>query len=196
MTEIRLPQPALKGAVSVEEAMAARRSSRRFADAPLPAADAGQILWACAGRTAAWGGRTAPSAGATYPLEVFAAVGAVEGIPAGLYRYDGERHALLLAREGDVRRALSAAAMHQRAVASAPMTVVIAAAVERTAAKYGERGLRYVHMEAGHAGQNIHLAAAARGLATVMIGAFDDTLVKEALGVRSDVCYLCPVGRP
>ncbi len=190
--ELVLPEPRPTGELSVEEALARRRSVRAFASIPLTAAEIGQLAWAAQGVTDRAGYRTAPSAGALYPLEVYV------GTSNGTFHYEPARHDLTLHREGDPRSAIQAAALHQEAIGDAPAVFVIAAVYERTAVKYGERAPRYVHMEAGHAGQNILLEAVALGLAAVPIGAFHDAQLQAALSLPDDQrpLYLIPVGHP
>ena len=195
MSEIKLPSPAVKGKLSVEESLLKRRSVRDYKRELLTIQEIGQLLWACNGKTAEWGGRTAPSAGATYPLEIYLVSGEIKGLKAGLYRYDVDTHVLKIVTNGDFRENLARAAHNQRMILEAPVTIVIAGIFERTTTRYGERGKRYVFMETGHCGQNIHLQAESLGLATVMVGAFDDKKVQETLGIKEDVFYLCPVGR-
>lgn len=195
MNKIKLPVPDFKGRISVEEALKNRRSIRNYKQVPLTLKELSQILWATDGKTADWGGRTAPSAGATYPLEIYVVIGNVEGIPAGLYYYEIDTHSLTLVKEGDLRAELSKAALNQLSVKVAPITIIISGIFERTTNRYGKRGERYVYIEVGHCGQNIHLQAEALGLGTVMIGAFEDEKVKKVLGIKEDVFYLCPVGR-
>jgi len=195
-----LPPPTRDGALSVEAAIARRRSRREYADTPLELAALAQLLWAAQGVTEPRDGlRAAPSAGARYPLELRVAVtgDAVTGLPSGVYRYDPAAHALARTIAGDVRPALAAAALSAPAVADAPVTVVVSAVDERTTERYGERGeRRYVPMEAGHAGENLALQAEALGFSTVSIGAFDDDAVRDA--VRLDDAerplYVFPVG--
>jgi len=199
--ELQLPQPKLAGRVSVEEAMARRRSRRDFSDRPLTLEQVGQILWAAQGITGERGfKRAAPSAGATYPLELFIAVGggAVTGLDAGVYRYIPSRHALARTGTRDVRREVASAALGQRFLAEAPVDVLIAADYARTTARYGERGIRYVHMEVGHVGENIYLQAEALGLGTVAVGAFRDEQVARAFGLPDPLVplYLMPLGHP
>jgi len=195
MKVIKLPQPQFKGKMSVEEALKNRRSIRRYKKFPLTLKELAQILWACDGKTSDWGGRTAPSAGATYPLEIYVVVGDVEGLKPGIYHYNVSEHSLELISEGDVRRKLAEDAWGQSMILEAPVTVVISGIFERTTTRYGERGKRYVFMEVGHCGQNIHLQAESLGLGTVMVGAFQDAKVKRTLGIKEDVFYLCPVGK-
>lgn len=193
---IALPEPRLTGPLSLEETLAARRSVREYRPEALTLTELAQLLWAAQGRTADWGGRSAPSAGATYPLELFAIVGLVEGLTPGLYRYLPEEHALVQQRGGDLRADASRVALAQPWVAEAPLVLVIAANYERTTRRYGERGVRYVHMEVGYASQNVYLQAVALGLGTVAVGAFPDADLRRLLGIDSEPLMLMPVGRP
>ncbi len=195
---IQLPQPATDGTVSIERALRERRSVRNFSDAPLALAELSQLLWAAQGITGPGSRRTAPSAGALYPLELYVLAGSVSGLDAGIYLYKPEGHRLLLIAAGDRRGELRAAAHGQVSMEGAPAVFVISAVFERSTIKYGERGNRYVHLEAGHAAQNICLQAVALKLGSVVIGAFDDDAVKKAahLSVREQPLYLIPVGKP
>ncbi|KLK88308.1 nitroreductase [Methanoculleus sediminis] len=195
---ITLPEPREKGNVSVEEALWGRRSVRVYADVPFALADAGQVLWAAQGITDDRGYRTAPSAGGLYPLEVYLVAGGVMGLEPGVYHYRPGEHLLVRVGAGDRRAVLQAAAVNQTSVGDAPATIVIAAIPERTTAKYGERGTRYVYMEAGHAAENVYLQAEALDHATVVIGAFDEDRVRETLALPENTTplYLMPVGRP
>ncbi len=195
---VTLPEPRRTGDVSVEEALWERRSVRVYAEVPLTIADAGQVLWAAQGVTDDRGHRTAPSAGGLYPLEVYFVAGGVLGLEPGVYHYRPGEHLLVRVAGGDRRAALQAAAVNQTPVGDAPATVVIAAVPDRTNAKYGERGMRYVFMEAGHAAENVYLQAEAINLSTVAIGAFGEGEVRETLGLPGNTTplYLMPVGRP
>ena len=142
--------------------------------------------------------RTVPSAGALYPLELYLLAGEVDGLQVGLYRYLIGRHELSEVAAADVRPQLADAALRQDWMVGAAAIIVIVGVVERTASKYGQRAIRYVHMEVGAATQNIYLQATALGLGTVIVGAFSDGLVKDVLGlseVEQPFCIL-PVGRP
>ncbi len=158
----------------------------------------GQLLWAAQGITHPEGLRTAPSAGALYPLELYVAAGRVDGLAQGVYRYDPYKHTLLLAVEGDLRAALSVAALGQDVIKRGAAVLVFSGVHRRTTKKYGGRGVRYVHMEAGHAAQNVYLQAEALGLGTLTVGAFDDTKVHNLLkmGNGEEPIYLMPVGKP
>jgi SagB-type dehydrogenase family enzyme len=190
---IKLPAPATDSSFSVERAINERMSIRTYKDTPLTLKEVSQLLWAGQGIVAS-GRRASPSAGATYPLEIFLAAGKVDGLKPGLYRYKNKEHSLELVKEGDLRPALSAAALGQDMILKAPATIVVAAVFERTRARYGARTERYVHMEAGHVGENIMLQATALGLGTVPVGAFNDGEVKKLLGIEEAPLYLFPVG--
>jgi len=194
---IKLPAPATSGTVSVEAAMQARKSIRSYAHDPLRLREVSQLLWAAQGITRKNGMRTAPSAGALYPLEVYLVVGRVQDLTPGVYRYRPHEHELERLSSDDRRRELTRAALHQSCIEKGAVDIVLAAVYERTAGKYGSRAERYVHMEAGHAAQNIYLQATSLGLATVMVGAFNDQAVQQTLLMNSNEYPLCimPVGR-
>jgi SagB-type dehydrogenase family enzyme len=190
---IVLPTPRLKGDITLEEALLRRRSVREFTEEDITLDELAQLLWAAQGITNPAGYRTAPSAGALYPLEVYAAS------HEGVYHYDPAGHRLKIHLQGDVRPPLYAAALRQEPLLNAPVVFVITAIYERTEIKYGrERGPRYVHLEAGHAAQNLLLQAVALDLAAVPIGAFQDDQVKQVLSLPADhqPLYLIPVGHP
>jgi SagB-type dehydrogenase family enzyme len=191
--EIRLRQPKEKGSISIEETLHQRRSVRDYKRGPLRLDQVSQLLWAASGRNLYR--RTAPSAGATYPLEIYLVAGEVEGLEPGIYHYSPSRNSLEIVNEEDVRNGLFRAALEQEMIEEAPVSIIIAADYSRTTGRYGQRGIRYVHMEVGHAGQNISLQAIALGLGTVMIGAFEDQKVKEVLGINEDPLYIIPIGR-
>lgn len=208
-TIIKLPSPQLKGKVSLEETILRRRSVRRYRREPLDLSQLSQILWSAQGITGTRGFRAAPSAGATYPLEIFVFVGKrgiiaseakqpPEELQAGIYHYEADSHSLSLHISGDLRPDLARAALNEEFVVKAPVDIVICALYHRTSYRYGKRGERYVHMEVGHAGENIHLQAVALGLATVEVGAFHDEEVKKVLGVDEQIkpLYIMPVGKP
>lgn len=194
---VELPSPSFDSPTSLEEALSKRRSVREYQDAPLTLNEVAQMLWAAQGITSLEGLRTAPSAGALYPLEVYLLVGNVDGLAAGVYHYHPQEHALSKVFEGDRRVALSEAALGQEAIQNGSVVIVIAAVFERTTRKYGERGVQYVHMEVGSVAQNIYLQAESLGLGTVFIGAFYDDQVKSVVGLSPKEQPLClmPVGR-
>jgi SagB-type dehydrogenase family enzyme len=191
-SEIALPAPRLEGEMSLEEAIANRRSVREFREDPLSWAEISELLWAAQGITDPRGLRSAPSAGALYPLELYVAV--VEGA----YHYLPQGHTVQAVSDEDLRPGLWEAGLRQGALQEAPAIFVVTAIYERTEAKYGERAERYVRLEAGHAAQNILLQAVALELGAVPIGAFYDDQVQAALGLPVDhqPLYLIPVGRP
>lgn len=190
---LALPSPRTRGSWSLEETLVRRRSIREFSPDGLTAGELGQLLWAAQGVTDAEGRRTAPSAGALYPLELYAVT------PDGVFHYLPVDHTLVVVRRGDVRPQLRRAALDQDVVEEAPAVIVVTGVIGRTSAKYGaERATRYVHLEAGHAAQNLLLEAVALGLGAVPIGAFDDGQVRSVLGLSADETplYLLPVGHP
>ncbi len=193
---LSLPEPRLKSDMSLEESLFQRRSIRGFSQTPLNLAAVSQILWSAQGITSDAGGRTAPSAGALYPLQVYLAAGNVENFPAGIYRYQPQGHQLILIQSKDIRNDLSQAALGQTVVKDGAIDIVISAIYERTTQKYGDRGVRYAQLETGHAAQNICLQAVALNLGSVPIGAFDDNRVKNLFGMADNESplYIIPVG--
>lgn len=194
---IKLPEPSYKSPVSIEEALLLRRSIREYEDEPLTLKQVSQLLWAAQGITLpAYGFRAAPSAGATYPLEVYVVVkkGGVKELDPGIYHYLPKGHKLELVKLGDYSAELMEAALSQEWVGDAAINLVINAIYERTTRRYGDRGRRYVHMEVGHVGQNVYLQCISLGLACVVIGAFYDEQVKRIIGGVGEPLYIIPVG--
>ncbi len=189
-TIVTLPKPDLKGSIPLEQTVAARRSRREFSSKPLTLEQIGQLAWAAQGQDARSRYRTVPSAGATYPLELFVVT------EQGFFHYLPGKHSLQRLTDQDLRARLAAAAWGQEFIAAAPVTLVFAAEFARTTGRYGERGIRYVYMEAGHAAQNVHLQAEALGLGSVAVGAFDDASVGKVLELPSHLepLYMVPVG--
>jgi SagB-type dehydrogenase family enzyme len=192
---LRLPAPALENGTSLEKALRLRRSVREYSSQSLTLPQAAQLLWAAQGVSDPDGLRTAPSAGALYPLEVRAVCGNVAGLAPGIYRYRPVAHELIQVIEGDKRKELCHASLDQPAVREAALLLVLSAIYERTTGKYGKRGIRYVHMEAGHAAQNVCLQAVSLGLGAVVVGAFEDAKVKEAISLEREkpICILAIV---
>lgn len=195
---IDLPDPRREGDVAVERALETRRSVREYADKPLSLAALAQLAWAAQGITGPAGYRTAPSAGALYPLELYVVAGEVLGLEAGVYRYVPAEHRLVRHAGGDPRGAVARAAQMQGWIADAPAILVLAGVTERSAGRYGDRAARYVSMEVGHAAQNVYLQAEALGLGTCMVGAFRDWQLKRvlALSEAEEPLALLPVGTP
>jgi SagB-type dehydrogenase family enzyme len=193
----KLPEPKYLGKVSLEETLVRRRSVRSYSSESLTLDEVSQLLWAAQGMTAPRGYRTAPSAGALYPLELYAVVGAVGDLPAGVYRYDPKGHEVILVVAGDARSKLAEAALGQTFIQDAAISLVFTAIYARTTGKYGERGIRYVYMEVGHAAQNVCLEAVAMHLGSVPIGAFYDQEVSRILALPKEEVplYIMPVGK-
>jgi SagB-type dehydrogenase family enzyme len=194
---IKLPQPAYDGNVSVEKALQKRKSVRSYTNGPVSLSEVSQLLWAAQGITRKNGMRTSPSAGALYPLEVYLVAGHVQKLPQGIYKYRPLGHELVMIEKGDQRADLCAAALAQTCIEDGAIDIVLTAVYERTARKYGKKAERYVHMEIGHAAQNIYLQAVALGLGTVVVGAFNEASVKEVLMMKREQFPLCimPIGR-
>jgi SagB-type dehydrogenase family enzyme len=190
---IRLPTPKKTGDISLEAALYQRRTIRSFLETPLGMESIGQLLWAAQGLTTSNGLRTAPSAGALYPLEVYVAAHDLLG------RYLPESHSIEVIHRDDLRKAIASAAFDQEFILQAPCSFLLAAVPERTQLKYGaDRSPRYIEIEVGHAAQNLLLQATALGLGSVPVGAFDDQRIAGLFRLPSgqSPLYLIPVGRP
>ena len=197
-TMITLPKPKLKSDCSLEEAIQSRRSVRSYAKDSLALNELGQLLWAAQGITDSGRQlRSAPSAGATYPLHLYAVVDKVEGLEPGLYLYHPEQHAISLVQAGDIKAAIGKQAARQSAIQQAPLTLAFCAQLSRISPRYGDRSERYTYLEIGHAAENVHLQCESLGLGTVCVGSFDDAALKAALGLPPgvDPHYLMPVGK-
>ena len=190
---IQLPKPLNKGNISLEEAIFKRRSQRSFEQKDLSLQQISQLLWAGQGITAEKGFyslRAAPSAGALYPIEIYLLA------KNGMFRYLPDGHKLESLGEQDLRGALADSSSGQVAISQAQVNIVICAVYSRVTSKYGQRGIRYAHIEVGHIAQNIHLQAVALGLGSVPIGAFNDEEVKKILSlpINHEPLYIIPVG--
>jgi SagB-type dehydrogenase family enzyme len=199
--EIALPSPAHRGKVSVEEALKARRTHRSFQPRPLTLNQFSQILWAAYGVTDRKYGsflKTAPSAGALYPLDIYGVVGqgGVETLAPGIYHFFPENHAVELLKQGDLRAEVARNALQQMWMAKAPLMLIITGEYNRSSIKYGPRGVTYTHIEAGHVGQNIFLQAEAIGLKAGIVGAFNNRSVVTTMGLppSHDPLLIMPVG--
>ncbi|MCX7757620.1 MAG: SagB/ThcOx family dehydrogenase [candidate division WOR-3 bacterium] len=192
---MKLPAPRLKSEMSLEEALSIRRSVRQYKKEPLTLNDVSQLLWAAQGQTTGWGGKTAPSAGAIYPLTVYLVVGEVIDLTPGVYRYLSNTHELEKISSKDVRKELAEAAWNQEYIQNAPINIVVAANYDKMIKRYGKRGVRYVDNEVGHVGQNVQLQGEALGLGSVIIGAFEDSAARSVLGIKEEVVYIIPVGK-
>ena len=201
-----LPLPKFASGVSIEQSLAWRRSIRDYKDEPITIVNLSILLWSAQGvNELKYGFRTTPSAGGTYPLEVYAIISSrgvmiddATYLPAGSYKYDHRDHSITMVKDGDLSEELSNASLNQEWVRKAPVNLVICADYVRITRVYGERGDRYVHMEDGHVGQNLYLMVAALHLGTVVIGAFSDDQVKTVVGSQGSEqpLYVQPVGVP
>jgi len=187
--DIQLPKPKLEGKKSLEECIFERESIRRFKDKEIEIEKISQILWSAQGKKGFK--RTIPSAGATYPLEIYVSLK-----NRGLFLYNLEKHKLEQLAEIDMGRELAAASLHQDFIYEAPLNIIICAIFSRTCNRYGDRGIRYVFIEVGHCAQNIHLEAVALGLGSVPIGAYNDKKVRKVLNLPDKIepLYIIPIG--
>ncbi len=197
---IRLPRASARGGPPVWQVLAARRSVRHYGDVPMPLEVLSQLLWSTHGITGELGPhqlRNAPSAGACYPIEAFVVANSVSGLEPGLYRYLTGDRALMLQRKGDVGSEISRAALGQKMCKQGSVTFVWTAVIPRATVRYGDRGRRYIFMDAGHVGQNMYLAATALGYGCCTIGAFEDPAMNEVLGIDGKIetaVYAASVG--
>ncbi len=189
--EIKLPNPKLKGEKSLEECIYERESVRSYKDKEIEIEKVSQILWASQGKKGHK--RTVPSAGATFPLEIYITLK-----NKGYFHYNFEKHILELITDDDLSKKLAEASGNQQSIAEAYFNIIICAVFERTTQRYGERGIRYVFIEVGHCAQNVHLEAVSMGLSSVPIGAYEDNKVKEVLGLKKKIepLYIIPIGYP
>ena len=203
---ISLPEPRLSSQVSVEHTLLNRRSVRDFTDEPVTLSEVSQILWSAYGITEErsypsflrGGLRTAPSAGALYPLEIYLVAGNVEGLKKGIYKYISDGHSLEVISEGDFRKELSDAAVNQEFVAQAPASLVYTAIFNRITQKFGKRGRdRYVCMDLGHSAQNVYLQAYALNIGTCAVGVFTDKMVSIVMQLpdNEEPLYIMPFGK-
>lgn len=199
--KVALPEPK-RPVATLDDLLRTRRSLRRFSTDPVSLEDLSYLLWACTGITRREKGyefRTAPSAGALYPVETYVAINDVAGAAPGIYHYSVRHHALETVRKGPLGEELARAALDQGMCAAAPVVLIWTAIFERSRWKYGERAYRYVYLDAGHVAQNLALAAVSLGLGSCQIAATFDDEVNELLGVDGEeesVLYMSVIGRP
>ena len=196
MPIIDLPAPHIK-TDRLNQLLQRRRSQREFGPGPVSLLQLSQLLWSAQGITDARGLRTAPSAGALYPLELYVIAGDITDLDTGLYHYLPEDHRLKQITDENLRHSLADAALGQDVIKQAPLVIVITGLYARTERKYGQRAERYTHIEVGHVAQNIYLQVTALELATVIVGAFDDARVRQVLNLDKDSTPLAllPIGR-
>jgi len=200
--QIALDPPDTEGGMPLWEALQQRRSERSFPGAPVTMAELSQLLWAAQGITRFSQGyafRTAPSAGALYPIETYVVAHDVQGLRQGVYHYAVELHALDELNTGDFRAQVARAALDQKMAATSDVVFIWTAVFPRSEWKYGQRAYRYVYLDAGHIAQNLALAAVSLGLGSCQIAALYDDEVNHLVGVDGDsesVLYMSIVGRP
>jgi SagB-type dehydrogenase family enzyme len=196
---IKLPKPEYQG-ITLEEAINKRRSVRNYSGKPVTMSQLSQLVFSAQGTTGKMYGqplRTTPSAGALYPFEIYVIANNVDTLDQGIYHYGVLNHTLELVESGDFRKEITSAGLKQEMLGDSDVVFVLSAVFDRTRHKYGERGFRYVYIEAGHISQNIYLQAVSLGLGSVSVGAFLDNEVNQLIGVdgqKEAVIYLHGVG--
>lgn len=195
LSTVKLPSPDMNKLLA--HLLVKRKSIRKYGKDSVDLTTLSQLLWYTYGLIDGKR-RVVPSAGATYPVEVYVVVKNVVGLEPGIYKYNEYNHTLELVKQGDYSRELARACLDQSWVRNAVLNIVLVARYEKTTGWYGERGFRYIYMEAGHIGQNIYLAAAEMGLGTVAVGAFNDDEVLGLLGLGEEyiALYVFPIGKP
>ncbi len=196
---MKLPQPKTEGTISVEQVVAQRRTVRAYSSQAIAQDQLSQLLWSAQGITGSSGyKRAAPSAGALYPMDVYAVVGrdGVARMEAGVYHYEPKGHRLTPITGQDLRNQVARASLSQMWMAQAPINLVISAEYSRATGKYGRRGVRYALIEAGHIGQNLFLQAEALGLKAGIVGAYHDEQLIEIMKIpRShEPLLIMPIG--
>lgn len=199
--KIKLPKPRIGEGMTLSVTLNKRQSWRNFSSKALTLEEVSQILWSAGGKridAVSGATRTYPSAGATYPLEIYLIAGkdSIKELEEGVYLYLWREHSLEKKLSGDIREPLATACLNQNFIADAPISIAIVADYARTVGHYGQRGVRYVHMEVGNVTQNLHLVAEELGLGTVIIGAFSDAAVNKILGLPKNFepLALMPIG--
>ncbi len=198
---IELPGPKTEGGMPLWDAMNLRRSERDYGGNPVTMDELSQLLWAAQGITAVDYGyrfRTAPSAGALYPIETYLGINRVPDITPGLYHYAVGEGNLELIKAGDLSRELADGALGQEMVESADVVFLFTAIFMRSAIKYRERGYRYVYLDCGHIVQNLVLAVTALGLSACPVAALYDQEINDIIGIDGEgesILYMASVGR-
>jgi len=199
MKKIRLDKEPVHSGLSVEEVILKRRSVRNFSGKPMSTAELSHLLYYSGGITGKQHGlRAAPSAGATYPIEIYPVINNVDGLTTGVYHYLVATHELQSIYDGDFHTGIARAALRQNVLAEANVVLVLSVVFQRIQHRYRERGQRYALLEAGHIAQNTYLVATSMGLGTCAIGAFYDDDINRLLGLdgkKESVIYLIAAGK-
>lgn len=199
---VQLPSRRQESTILFTEVLQRRKSVRAFSTRPLSKADLAFLLWASTGIQRIEHGyefRTAPSAGALYPIETYIVTNNVEGVEKGIYHYNIRNHLLEEIKTGNFGVALAHAALDQKMCAAAPVVFVWTAFFRRSKWKYAQRAYRYIYLDAGHIAQNLALAATSTTCGSCQIGAFFDDEINSIIDVdgteESSIC-LSVVGYP
>ncbi len=200
--KVQLPSFEPPRTVSLDQTLRQRKSIRDFQDRPISLGQLSYLLWASSGIQRLEDGyefRTAPSAGALYPIETYLVANNVKALESGVYHYGVQARQLELLVQRDLRRQIAAAALGQEMCAAAAAVFVWSAVFERCKWKYGQRAYRYIYLDAGHIAENLALAAVSINLGTCEIGALFDDHVNAIVGIdgveESTIC-MAVVGVP
>ncbi len=195
-----LPVPEKQEGPGLWQILQNRRSQRRFKSQNLTLQQLSQLLWATQGVTTQQGPyyfRTAPSAGALYPVETYLVISKIDGLEPGLYHYAVTRHGLEQLKISDFAPEAAQAALDQSMIQMAPVTFIWSAIFQRSKWKYLQRAYRYIYLDAGHIAQNLALAAVGLGLGSCQIAALYDDEVNRLIevdGKEESVVYMSAVG--
>jgi len=200
---VKLPQPKINGnRMSLDEALRRRKSIREYTSDPLQLEELSYIVWAANGishRQGEFNFRTAPSAGALYPIETYLIVARVVNLQPGVYHYSVPNHELETLKIGNFTKDIVKAGMGQEMLGEAAVTLVWTALFQRSKWKYRQRAYRYVYLDAGHIAENLALSVTSLDLGSCQIGALYDDEVNRILeidGIEESVLYMSSVGRP
>ena len=191
-----LPEPNLQSNFSLEQALKQRRSRRDFSDNPISLNQLSQVLWAAYGITKEPIYKTAPSAGAIYPMTIYVSTCKVKNMENGFYRYIPETHSLKLIDDNNYKKIIYKLGYRQNCLKNPAFTILMAANFNKIENRYGNKAKRYTFMEAGHISQNIYLQVESLGLGTVAVGAFNEASMNKNLPVKAEenIIYIMPIG--
>lgn len=200
--KIKLTTPQSMKTETLNYAIQKRKSTREFSQKPISQEQLSYLLWASTGiqrREFGFEFRTAPSAGALYPIETYVIINKVDTIPQGVYHYNIKNHNLETIKTGDFRTNISNAALGQYMCSHAATVFIWTAIFNRSKCKYGERAYRYIYLDAGHIAENLALSATSLQLGTCQIAALYDDEVNQIIdvdGITESTLYLSVVGIP
>jgi SagB-type dehydrogenase family enzyme len=201
ISRISLPKPEFSPDIQFWDIINKRHTTRAFKNEPLSIMDLSQLLFGMSGLTRIFpkfAFRTVPSAGALFPIEIYAIINDVSGIEQGIYHYNIEKHELEYLKQGDFRKSVADACYGQRMIAKSAVNFIWTAMIERTRINYAERAYRYIYLDCGHLGQNFYLVAEALRLNACVVGAYYDDEINKILDLdekKEFAIYMGVVGK-